>query len=254
MAVSPGGVVGSTQHSTIVDSAHVLARPGPRRRAIEASTQAGGRPDLVIFDCDGVLVDTERVAAELMREALSALGVTLGFDEAVARFKGRSGKDCLAIMERDLGVQMSGATYERCRRGIIERFEADPQPIAGIHEALATIASPVCVASSGEHDKMRRTLGATGLLARFEGSIFSATEVERGKPAPDLFLHAAARLGAAPAGCVVVEDSIPGVEAGVAAGMTVLGYVDLTAERELRAAGAICFDDMRALPELLAAG
>ncbi len=206
----------------------------------------------MIFDCDGVLVDTERVATELMREALAALGVRVGFDETVARFKGLSAKDSLTIVERDFGVRMPDALFERCRLGIIERFEADPQPIDGIHDALAAIASPVCVASSGEHHKMQRTLGAAGLLVRFEGSIFSATEVERGKPAPDLFLHAAESLGAAPSGCVVVEDSVPGVEAAVAAGMAVLGYVDLTAEDELSAAGATCFDDMRALPALLA--
>ena len=188
-------------------------------------------PQLVIFDCDGVLVDTERVANTLLSEALAGLGVELDFVETVARFKGRSGRDSLAIVERDFGVQMPFDLLERCRQGIIERFEAEPRTMPGIPEALAAIDLPTCVASSGEHDKMRRTLGATGLFEHFEGRIFSAADVERGKPFPDLFLHAAETLGAHPEHCVVVEDSVPGVEAGIAAGMRVLGYVDPDAGR-----------------------
>jgi HAD superfamily hydrolase (TIGR01509 family) len=209
-------------------------------------------PELIIFDCDGVLVDTERVANALLSEALASLGIEIDFTETVTRFKGRSGTDCLAIIERDFGVRMPAALLDECRGAIIERFEAEPRSMPGVEAALDAIATPTCVASSGEHHKMRRTLGATGLLARFEGRIFSASEVTRGKPFPDLFLHAAGRLGANAAGCVVIEDSVPGVEAAVAAGMAVLGYVDLTPAPALEAAGARCFDDMASLPALLA--
>ena len=208
-------------------------------------------PDLVIFDCDGVLVDTERVANTLLTEALATLGIELAFEETVARFKGRSARDCCAIIERDFAVAVDPTFYDACRARLLDRFEAAPRTLPGITEALDTIDRPVCVASSGEHEKMRRTLGATGLLERFAGRIFSASEVPRSKPFPDLFLHAARAMGAEPARCVVVEDSVPGVEAGVAAGMPVLGYVDLTGEEALAAAGARCFHDMRDLPALL---
>jgi HAD superfamily hydrolase (TIGR01509 family) len=129
--------------------------------------------------------------------------------------------------------------------------QADLQPVDGIVEALDRITAQTCVASSGTHEKMRRTLGATGLYERFEGRIFSATEVEHGKPAPDLFLYAAKQMGTQPARCAVVEDSPFGVEAGQAAGMRVFAYAGgVMPAARLRAANVV-FDDMRELPDLL---
>jgi len=119
--------------------------------------------------------------------------------------------------------------------------------------ALAAVRRPWCVASNGTHEDMRTRLGIAGLLAKFDPPLFSATEVTRPKPAPDLFLHAAAAMGTAAGRCVVVEDSVPGVEAGVAAGMMVLGFARITEADALREAGADAFDDMSALPNLLAA-
>jgi HAD superfamily hydrolase (TIGR01509 family) len=132
-------------------------------------------------------------------------------------------------------------------------LRAELKPVPGIHDALARIATPSCIASSGRPEKMRVTLGLTGLWERFEGRIFSAVEVARAKPFPDLFLHAAARMGATTRACVVVEDSPRGVEAGVAAGMRVLGYAGRTDARALASAGAEVFTDMRELPERLQA-
>jgi HAD superfamily hydrolase (TIGR01509 family) len=144
--------------------------------------------------------------------------------------------------------------------GALERYCAERdrvlreqvQPVDGIREVLERLTIPYCIASSGGHDKMRITLGATALLPWFEGRIFSATEVPRGKPAPDVFLHAAERMGVAPRRTVVIEDSINGVLAGRAAGMTVFGFAGLTAREKLSDAGAaLTFAAMRDLPELL---
>jgi HAD superfamily hydrolase (TIGR01509 family) len=122
----------------------------------------------------------------------------------------------------------------------------------GIEDALDRLGVPFCVASSGDHEKMNITLGITGLLPRFAGRIFSVTQVARGKPAPDVYLFAARQLGAEPSACLVVEDTPPGVQAGVAAGMTVFGYCAHTPEQKLKAAGAHrTFDDLRALPGMV---
>jgi HAD superfamily hydrolase (TIGR01509 family) len=198
---------------------------------------------LVIFDCDGVLVDSEPLSNRALSEALRAIGIDLDVAETTATFKGRSWKSCLQIVEGMLGHPPPAgltADYEARRDAA---FREALQPVPGIEAALDALdGTPVCVASSGDHDKMRFTLGLTGLLGRFDGRIFSATEVEHGKPAPDLFLHAAESLGYAPADCVVVEDSELGVAAARAAGMRVLGYgVDAD----------VTFTDMAELPELI---
>ena len=136
-----------------------------------------------------------------------------------------------------------------------EAFAAELVPVDGVLEALGQITTPTCVASSGSHDKLRFTLGHTGLYERFEGRIFSGYEVANGKPAPDLFLHAAARMGADPVGCVVVEDSRWGVEAARAVGMRAFGYAGgLTPPEYLEGHGTVVFEDMRELPRLLADG
>ena len=128
-------------------------------------------------------------------------------------------------------------------------FKRELQPVPGIVAALDAIALPTCVASSSAHPRIRTALRATGLLKRFEGRIFSSTDVEHGKPAPDLFLHAAAAMGAEPERCVVVEDAPTGVQAGLAAGMTVLGYAGLTPPEQLE--GARVFTSMEELPALV---
>ena len=209
---------------------------------------------LVIFDCDGVLVDSERLAVRVEAQLLATLGWPLGEDEILERFVGRSDAHMLAGIERALGREVPEwpSLY---RAALTDAFRAELVPVDGVADALDALTLPTCVASSGTIDKVRLTLGLTGLLDRFDGRIFSATEVAAGKPAPDLFLHAAARLGVPPAACVVVEDSVAGVEAARRAGMRCLGYAGgLTPAAWLSGPGTTVFDDMAALVPLLTPG
>ena len=210
------------------------------------------RPRLVIFDCDGVLVDTERIAVRVDVLVLARMGWPLTEAEIVERFVGRTDAYMRAEIERQLGRPIApdwDAEYHHLYR---EAFDAELGPVDGIVDALDRIRIPACVASSGTHEKMRYTLGKTGLYERFVGRIFSAAEVEHGKPAPDLFLHAAAKMGVAPVDCAVVEDSAAGVAAGRAAGMAVFGYAGgVTPAALLAGPGTVVFTDMRDLPGLL---
>ncbi|MFB6818896.1 HAD family hydrolase [Streptomyces sp. NPDC056347] len=209
-------------------------------------------PELVIFDCDGVLVDSEPIAVRIQVEVGAELGWPLTPQEVVEQFVGRSNKSIGELVEARLPG--SSAAWQQ-RFEALHRAAVDTELLAvdGINEALAGIALPTCVASSGSHEKMRHTLGRTGLRDHFEGRIFSATEVAHGKPAPDLFLHAAARMGVSPAACVVVEDSKYGVQAARSAGMRALGYAGgLTPAHWLEGPDTVVFDDMRKLPALLA--
>ena len=178
----------------------------------------------MIFDCDGVLVDTERIAVRIDVIVLAELGWPMTEAEVVERFMGRSDEEMTADIEAHLGRRLPASWEEPFRHLYRQAFEAELEPVAGVVEALDAIAIPTCVASSGTHEKIRFTLGLTGLYERFAGRIFSVSDVARGKPAPDLFLHAAARMGVPPAQCAVVEDSRYGVEAARAAGMRAFGY------------------------------
>jgi HAD superfamily hydrolase (TIGR01509 family) len=213
---------------------------------------ASRRPvDLVIFDCDGVLVDSERLAVRIEAELISELGWSITETEVMERFLGRSDAHMLSVIERELGRAVPEWQGEYQRR-LYDAFRADLVVVDGIEAALDRLTIPFCIASSGTHDKMRLTLGQTGLLERFGGRIFSTTEVENGKPAPDLFLYAASRMNVSPERCVVVEDSRSGVEAARAAGMRSLGYAGgLTPAAWLEGPGTIVFDDMTDLVSLL---
>jgi HAD superfamily hydrolase (TIGR01509 family) len=208
--------------------------------------------ELVIFDCDGVLVDSEHIATRVHTAVLRDLGWPLSEAEVVDLFMGRSNKSINELTEARLGAEVAGEVERRFLRLYREALDTELTPVAGIVEALDAITLPTCVASSGSHEKMRHTLGHTGLYPRFEGRIFSATEVAHGKPEPDLFLYAAERSGVVPARCVVVEDSQYGVRAARAAGMRSFGYAGgLTPAHRLEGPGTVVFDDMRKLPELL---
>jgi HAD superfamily hydrolase (TIGR01509 family) len=214
-----------------------------------------GEPfQLVIFDCDGVLVDSEHLAVRVEVAVLAELGWPLPQAEVIERFMGRSQAVMVqAILDR-LGDRLPDGWQDRLDRRYRAAFEAELAPVDGIVEALDRIVTPTCVASGGSHEWLRHTLGLTGLYDRFQGRIFSASEVAQGKPAPDLFLYAAARLGAEPATCAVVEDSRYGVEAARAAGMRAFGYTGgLTPPERLAGPRTVLFDDMRRLPDLLAA-
>jgi HAD superfamily hydrolase (TIGR01509 family) len=230
-----------------------VRRPRSAPQAVSGRIRRVQGFDLVIFDCDGVLVDSERIAVRIDAMVLAELGWPLSEQEVIERFLGRSEAYMVEQIELALGRELA-ADWDAAYRPLYRRaFEAELEPVDGVIEALDAIAAPTCVASSSSHDRLRHTLGLTGLVERFDGRIFSADDVENGKPAPDLFLHAAAALGADPARCAVVEDSRYGVEAARAAGMRAFGYAGgLTAADRLAGPATTVFADMRELPALLA--
>ncbi|HEY6643271.1 HAD-IA family hydrolase [Povalibacter sp.] len=211
--------------------------------------------ELLVLDCDGVLVDSERLAHEVLVQLLAEVDIQLTTEAAFDTFLGRSTAQCVdilnAMLGRDVGVDMMRSFRQRLR----EAFETGLRALPNIEAALDEIRLPWCVASSGEIEKMRLSLGLTGLLPRFEGRLVSVTEVAHPKPAPDVYLLAAHRFGADARACVAVEDSPTGVAAAVAAGMTVVGYAGHTPAAKLMAAGAHqVIADMARLPALIAAG
>jgi HAD superfamily hydrolase (TIGR01509 family) len=214
-----------------------------------------GGPELIIFDCDGVLVDSERITARVFADMLGELGLAVTVQDIFDQFVGKSLDQCLGIVSRSFGRGVPPGFVEEYRTRSGLALHSEVKPVAGIEAVLAAMRVPFCVASNGTHDKMRTTLGATGLLDQFSGKMFSVTDVARGKPCPDLFLHAAARFGVPPSKCAVIEDTPTGVSAGVAAGMTVYGYCALTPAHRLTEAGAHrTFDRMERLTALLLGG
>lgn len=209
---------------------------------------------LVIFDCDGVLVDTETIANRVLAELITRAGLPTTTAQSVERYLGRSMVSVCELIENDLGRRLPPDFVASYYEGIYTEFDAVLQAVPGAAAALDTLEErglATCVASSGPHEKMRRTLGATGLLGRLEGRIFSASDVGRGKPFPDLFLHAAARMGVDPGACAVVEDSPAGVEAAIAAGMVAIGFAGLLGTAPLVTAGAIPVGSMGELAALI---
>jgi len=212
---------------------------------------------LLIFDCDGVLVDSEPLACRIDAEYLTELGYPFTAEEIVLRFVGVSLKDMAARIEAEHGRPLPTDFGARLTRRILDRFETELQPVRGVRDAVLALPHRRCVASSSTPDRIALSLRAAGLADLF-GDLFSAVEVKRGKPAPDLFLHAAARMGAAPEECVVIEDSAFGVRAARAAGMRVIGFAGgghcgPEHKSKLIAAGADrVIADMRRLPETVA--
>ncbi|UTA48676.1 HAD family phosphatase [Simiduia sp. 21SJ11W-1] len=181
---------------------------------------------LVIFDCDGVLVDSEPVANRVLAQHLRAAGINMTDAEVQARFKGNSARQCQAIIGQWLGAPGTDELWRVMQAQTLVQL-AGVQPVPGVTQVLAELQQaglPFCVASAGDYEKMAITLGNTGLKARFGLSCFSAVDVPKSKPAPDLFLWAAAEMGVAPEHCLVVEDSVQGVQAAQAAGMAVCWY------------------------------
>jgi HAD superfamily hydrolase (TIGR01509 family) len=211
-------------------------------------------PELVIFDCDGVLVDSEKLAVKVDARVLAELGWPLTEAEIVERFVGRSDAYMRDEIGRHLGRVLADGWDDEYRGWYLDAFRTALEAVDGIEDALDAIGAanvPTCVASSGTHDKMRLTLGRVGLYDRFAGRIYSVTEVEHGKPAPDLFLHAARAMGVEPTACAVVEDSRWGVDAALAAGMRAYAFVGgLTPVAHVAHATAV-LDDLRDLPRLL---
>lgn len=183
--------------------------------------------DLVIFDCDGVLVDSEVISCASLADQLTAAGLPTSHEEVMARFLGRSTAAIAEDFRARTGSELPEEFLPRFRLDVAERMRRELLPIPdiqGVLEGLRSLGLPFCVASSSERPRLDLALTLTGLIDFFDARIFNAAMVARGKPAPDLFLHAAQTLGADPARCLVIEDSPAGVLAGKAAGMTVWGF------------------------------
>ena len=209
-------------------------------------------PSLVIFDNDGVLVDSEELSTQMLVDAAREYGpLAMELSEAMRLFRGRKMAECVAILSERLGWPLPEDFIPNYRARQAEAFRHRLKPIPEIHDTLREIRLPICVASNGPREKIALALSVTGLLPFFEGRIFSSYELGTWKPDPGLYLHAAAAMGVAPADCVVVEDSVLGVRAGIAAGMRVLAYIAAGDAEEFHVPGATRFERMSELPALL---
>jgi HAD superfamily hydrolase (TIGR01509 family) len=207
---------------------------------------------MVIFDCNGVLVDSEQIAARVAAEEFSRAGFAMTPQIISQYFAGRRATDMLAAVEAATRRKLPPNFAITLTAATLRQFRVDLRSTPHMAYALTWLRGPKCVASSSTPDRIRVSLETTGLLRFFENSIFSAADVPRGKPAPDLLLHAAGRMGVQAADCIVVEDSPAGVAAAFAAGMTPIGYVgsaqDASVGANLMAAGArTLIADMRQL-------
>lgn len=205
---------------------------------------------LVIFDCDGVLVDSEPIINRIFAETLTEFGFPITHAEVTQKFVGKSLKTCLEIIEQSYNKPLPDNFMELCKEREITSLQRELQPVSGINEVLEQITLPKCVASNSSHCHIQFVLKLTGLLHQFEGKIYSCYDVWRPKPFPDVYLHAAEQMNTNPKHCVVIEDSVPGVQAACAAGMTVFGYAQHG--DALTAAGAkIVFNDMQELSHMI---
>lgn len=214
---------------------------------------------LVIFDCDGVLVDSEPISLGRLTAGLNQIGVAIDVETVRARFAGTSMASIMDHIERDYGVSAPGGFVEAVKADTLRAFDGELRAMAGVAQAVAALGVPSCVASSSDPVRLGHTLGLTGLMPLFEGRVFSSVLVSRGKPAPDLFLYAADAMGVVPNACLVIEDSVPGVTAARAAGMRVVGFTGGghwshdPAGNDLLAAGAFrVFREFRDLAEVVA--
>ncbi|MFG2524220.1 HAD family hydrolase [Streptomyces sp. NPDC048527] len=212
------------------------------------------RYDLVIFDNDGVLVDSEPISNKLLAGYLTELGHPTSYEESVRDYMGAAMHRVHDLVEKRTGQRLPEDFDDVFHGRVFAAFERELEPVPGAGEVLEKLAAdgvPYCVASSGSHERIRVGHRKTGHDKWFDdGRIFSSQDVGRGKPAPDLFLHAAQRMGVAPEKCAVVEDSPLGVQAALAAGMDVYGFTAMTPANRLSAATEL-FGDMQKLPDLL---
>lgn len=208
---------------------------------------------LIIFDCDGVLVDTETLTAKVYVKMAAELGAVFTLDEVMRRFKGGTMAETVAALEEKIGRPTPTDFVSCFRAHIADVYKSELRAIDGIAAVLEQLNCPFCVASSGPAEKIRLTLGITGLLGHFEGRIFSCYDIQKWKPDPSIFLHAASRFGIHPTECAVIEDSLPGVKAGIAAGMKVFAFcgMDNEEEKAFEKLGAEVFHGMHELLNLL---
>jgi HAD superfamily hydrolase (TIGR01509 family) len=208
--------------------------------------------ELVIFDCDGVLVDSEPISARVGAAVLADLGWNVSPEELIRRFAGCTEEYWRDSVESALGRPLDDGWEAPYQSWYQDAFEAELQAVPGVADVLQSLTVPFCVASNGSHEKIRANLRRVGLEEAFEGRFFSAQDVRQGKPAPDLFLHAARTMGVAPGRCAVIEDSPTGLAAARAAGMQCFAYAaGLIPVDRLIGPRTTVFDDMNQLPELI---
>ena len=205
----------------------------------------------IIFDSDGVLVDSEDLSAKVFQEMAMELGFKLDFETAVEQFAGSSMKANLRFVRENIQGTLPDNFEKEFRRRTYEVFKTDLKPVPGIVELIRKVQTPFCVASSGPPEKIRLNLGLAGLLEHFDGRIFSSYEIGQWKPDPGIFLHAAREMGYTPGECVVVEDSAAGIRAAVAGGFKVYGLARRQNEELFQQLGAETFNDMKTLEKLL---
>lgn len=214
---------------------------------------------LVIFDCDGVLIDSEIVVCRLTSEELSRLGYTVSLEDVINRFAGRPEREMIADIEQDWGLPVPEVFFERIRARIDAAYASELRIMPHISGVLDRIQTEFCVASSSYPAKLALGLRSVGLHDRFAPNIISASFVTHGKPAPDVFIYAAGWMRQQVADCLVIEDSVPGVRAAASAGMRVFGFTGGThcrpslRDRLLQAGAACVFDDFRELETLVPA-
>jgi HAD superfamily hydrolase (TIGR01509 family) len=215
------------------------------------------KPELIIFDCDGVLIDSEIIVCRLVAEVLTNLGYPITTDDVIGRFAGRPEREMVADIEADWGQPIPPTFFAECKRRINEAYRSELRPIPGVRQVLDAIRIPICVASSAYPEKLRLGLASTGLDDRFGGNVISASVVARGKPEPDVFVYAAGWMQCPTFAAVVIEDSIAGVRAARRAGMQVLGFTGGRhcppdhGGRLLEAGADLVFAKMSELPYLL---
>ena len=224
----------------------------PQSALRPATAGSSGRP-LVIFDCNGVLVDSESIASTVLAHAATRAGFPLSAETVARRFHGRRPADVLAVIEASMGQKLPAGFASAVAGETLRRFRSELRALPHAVHALTWIRGPKAVASSSPIDRVRTSLDAVGLLRFFGPRLFSASNVAKGKPAPDLFQLAAETMRVRPADCIVVEDSVPGVMAAASAGMRPIGFVGASQTpsklaRDLTAAGArTVVADMRVL-------
>lgn len=205
----------------------------------------------IIFDSDGVLVDSESLSATVFQQMAVELGFMLDFESAVEHFAGTSMKENLSFIEENIQGDLPGNFEKEYRDRSYSLFKKELKPIPGIHDLIAKLKVPYCVASSGPVEKISLNLSLVNLLDKFEGRIYSCYDIARWKPEPGIFLHAAMKMGFAVEDCIVVEDSATGISAALAGGFRVYALARGKRKKSFERMGAISFASMKELEKLL---
>jgi HAD superfamily hydrolase (TIGR01509 family) len=205
----------------------------------------------VIFDCDGILVDSEPLAEATIVTMTNELGIDINIEYAKRNFKGDSFNNILNHIESNFKTSLPYNFESEYRRRSFEMFTEKLKPVEGVLDVIKSLNIPFCVASSGPQDKIRHNLELTGLLPYFEGHIFSCYDIQKWKPEPDIFLHAAKNMGFSVNECVVIEDTIIGITAAIRGGFDVFGFADGFNFETYKSKGTKAFTQMNELKELL---